>query len=70
MDLHLKCQLNQSNSVVGESKIFETNYAETTRYQYSGRGDKDLDSTPTDQIQNHKFKCTTVLNIKAKTVML
>lgn len=70
MDIYLKCQLNQGNSVVGESKIFKTNDAETTRYQYLGRGDKDLDSTPTDQIQKHKFKCTTVLNIKAKTVML
>lgn len=56
--------------MVGESKIFKTNDAETTRYQYLGRGDKDLDSTPIDQIQKHKFKCTTVLNIKAKTVML
>ena len=58
MDLYLKFQLNQSNSAVCGNKIFKTNDAETIRYQYLGRVDKDLDSTHI-KFRNINLRCTT-----------
>ena len=58
MDLYLKFQLNRSNLAVCGCKIFKTNDAEASRYQYLGTVDKDLDSTHI-KFRNINLRCTT-----------
>ena len=58
MDLYLKFQLNKSNLAVCGHKIFKTDDAEASRYQYLGRVDKDLDSTHI-KLRNINLRCTT-----------